>query len=211
MGQRLNLEVRRKGKVLANCYFHWSAYTQPSYILTKKVYDFITDNCNDIADPKLLVIKAFESLGAGMEPEEIEYMRNNKKYCSEDFKLYKDRNEGIIGVSPKGIRSTQEWAEEDSIMEISDFNDIRFNFNVFNFEESIDFYIDEYIRPDFEEGSSQLEAAIASFKSKIVPITLENLDDGFTFGELTNVCQQICDNNKSVLICNNGYLLTEIA
>jgi hypothetical protein len=211
MGQRLNLEIRKKGKVLANCYFHWSAYTAPSYELTEKVYHFIINNYNDIADPKLLAIKAFESLGAGMEPEEIEYMRNNKKYCSNDFNLYKNRNEGIIGVSPKGIRSTQEWAEEDSIIEISNFNDIRFHFNVFNFEESIDFYIDEYIRPDFEEGSSQLEAAIASFKSKIVPITLENLDDGFTFKELSKVCQEICDNDKSVLICNNGYLLNEIA
>lgn len=211
MGQRLNLEVRKKGNVLANCYFHWSAYTAPSVDLTEKVANFIRAYYVSIPDSKLLTIRAFEELEAGMEQEELDYMRNNKKYCSKDFQEYKNRNEGIIGVSPKGIRSIQEWAEEDSIIDITDINDIRFHFNVFNFYESIDLYIDEYIRPDFEEGSAQLEAAIASFKSRVVPITLENVDDGFTYAELDKVCHEICHNENCVLICNNGYLLTEIA
>lgn len=30
MGQRLNIEVIKNGKVVGNCYYHWSAYTLSS-------------------------------------------------------------------------------------------------------------------------------------------------------------------------------------
>ena len=27
MGQRLNIEIMKNGETIANCYYHWSAYT----------------------------------------------------------------------------------------------------------------------------------------------------------------------------------------
>lgn len=37
MGQRLNIEMKTKGKVVANCYYHWSAYTMTALQLTKEI------------------------------------------------------------------------------------------------------------------------------------------------------------------------------
>lgn len=47
MGQRLNIEIKSKGKVVANCYYHWSAYTMSALQLTKEIisnFDSIQDN-----------------------------------------------------------------------------------------------------------------------------------------------------------------------
>lgn len=36
MGQRLNLSINKNGKVLANCYYHWSGYTNSAIQKCKK-------------------------------------------------------------------------------------------------------------------------------------------------------------------------------
>ena len=46
MGQRLNLEIRKKGKPLANAYYHWSAYTGSSYALVEQACMYIQDHAS---------------------------------------------------------------------------------------------------------------------------------------------------------------------
>lgn len=38
MGQRLNIEIWKDGKVLANAYYHWSAYSVCAVDLARKNY-----------------------------------------------------------------------------------------------------------------------------------------------------------------------------
>ena len=41
MGQRLNLEISRGKKPIANAYYHWSAYTDSSYDLARSIINAI--------------------------------------------------------------------------------------------------------------------------------------------------------------------------
>ena len=37
MGQRLNIEILKDGDCIANCYYHWGAYTSPTIHLVKEI------------------------------------------------------------------------------------------------------------------------------------------------------------------------------
>lgn len=117
MGQRLNLEIRDGDKVLANAYYHWSAYTKESYTLTKECYDYIKSHPNK--DHRLLAIKALEFTGAGVVPDDLDYLKSLDEYKSVEFVKAHDRNSGLIGVLPSSIEETQYWAEGTSIIDIS--------------------------------------------------------------------------------------------
>lgn len=104
MGQRLNIEIRSKGKVVANCYYHWSAYTMSALRLTKEIinnFDGIQDN-----DDVKRAVKLLESTGAG----------------------YSDRNAGLIATSEEKMNDTRYWEEGRITI---DMDNKTFDFNVF--------------------------------------------------------------------------------
>lgn len=133
MGQRLNLEITKKGKPLANAYYHWSAYTGSAFELTAEVIRFISANRSIIKDDKLLAIRALEQTGAGIpdwktESSELQRIHNIRKYSTTEFKPFIDRNEGILSVFPDTMANTQEWAEGSSIIDI---DSLTISFDVF--------------------------------------------------------------------------------
>ena len=104
MGQRLNIEMKTKGKVVANCYYHWSAYTRSALQLTKEIisnFDSIQDN-----DDVKRAVKLLESTGAG----------------------YSDRNDGLIATSEEEMKNTRYWEEGRVTI---DMDNKTFDFNVF--------------------------------------------------------------------------------
>lgn len=104
MGQRLNIEMKSKGKVVANCYYHWSAYTMTSLQLTEEIisnFDSIQDN-NDVK----IAVKLLESTGAG----------------------YSDRNNGLIATTEEEMNDTRYWEEGRVTI---DMDNKTFDFNVF--------------------------------------------------------------------------------
>ena len=163
MGQRLNLEIRKKNKVLANAYYHWSGYTESSAELANICINALLDNEDSCY--KLKAVRALEATGAGMNPEELEYMKNYSKYSDLDFKPCKDRNAGIIAVSPKGIKDTQLWMEGYVTIDITNLDDIRINSDVWGFYESEDDYIDCC--------SLEAEDEIKEFKDSIFEVSYD--------------------------------------
>lgn len=104
MGQRLNIEMKSKGKVVANCYYHWSAYTMTALQLTEEIisnFDSIQDN-NDVKR----AVKLLESTGAG----------------------YSDRNNGLIATTEEEMNDTRYWEEGRVTI---DMDNKTFDFNVF--------------------------------------------------------------------------------
>ena len=194
MGQRLNLEIRKKDKVLANAYYHWSAYTQSSFNLTAEVVRFISANRSTIKDDKLLAIRALEQTGAGIpdwtrgeESSELQRIHNIRKYSAVEFKRFIDRNEGIISVFPNTIQNTQEWAEGTSIIDI-DTLDI--SFDVFGYYDSVN-EIKEW-NEDFKEE----EAVVFNYDF-----------DHLSLGELSDVVSSVCSGKWANL---DGQYLCEI-
>ena len=104
MGQRLNIEMKSKGKVVANCYYHWSAYTMTALQLTKE----IISNFDDIKvdDDVKRAVKLLELTGAG----------------------YSDRDNGLIATTEEEMNDTRYWEEGRVTI---DMDNKIFDFNVF--------------------------------------------------------------------------------
>ena len=122
MGQRLNLEIKINGKSQANAYYHWSGYTSTSYRITSQVlYELKNINEND---PKIKAIRLLETTGAGFNPEEI--LKVKEFYPNMQFKKCNSRNDGIISITPEGMKETRQWEEGRVTIDI-DYNLVYFN------------------------------------------------------------------------------------
>ena len=195
MGQRLNLEIRRRDtdKVIANAYYHWSAYTESASYLTELAYTFLSLNKHLIKDERLLAIRALECTGAGLPEYEDEIgdytkIKNMSKYRSLHFEKCKDRNEGIISVFPDSIKSTQDWAEGTSIIYIDDMS---ISFDVLNYYEDVN---------DIKEWDED-------FDENAVPIYNYDLDC-LSLGELKDVVAAV---RHGTWIHNGDWYIQEIS
>ena len=61
MGQRLDIEIVKDGKVVGNCYYHWSAYTLSSLIETSKVIENYDELIKQNLPNEVLITKMFEN------------------------------------------------------------------------------------------------------------------------------------------------------
>lgn len=103
MGQRLNIKIFNKGQILANAYYHWSAYTVASLELVQKVLDAYSTFPAELSDRQKAVL-ALQATGAGLPKDERETIFAKDLV---DLTEFRGRDEGIIAVSPKNIQSTR--------------------------------------------------------------------------------------------------------
>lgn len=126
MGQRLNIEIIKDGKVVGNCYYHWSAYTLSSLVETSKVIEKYDELIKQNLPNEVLITKMFENCtsfdlfkgfnGAGLSPDSYKYMCD--KYPDYDFKVGVDRNAGLIGITEKDINDTRTWEQGHVIIDL---------------------------------------------------------------------------------------------
>lgn len=121
MGQRLNIEIHENGELLANSYFHWSAYTSSAIELTKEalsVYDSIITN-----NPIQKAVRMLEETGAGIHEEELHevVLKNDRLLNQLRFsKTSKDRNQGFIHVLEDDMYRARDWDEGRVTIDIGD-------------------------------------------------------------------------------------------
>ena len=142
MGQRLNIEIVSDDTLLANCYYHWSAYTGSALTLTELIIEKFYDS--DMSPSIKNAVELLESTGAGVnEQERIEIKKFPNKFVGIDFKKATDRNCGLISVTENGMEETQQWEEGRVTIDI--LNEI-VSFDVFwtySKEEYVVIYADE--------------------------------------------------------------------
>ena len=108
MGQRLNIEIVKDGEVLANSYYHWSAYSNCAINLAIQIinnFEYIkkykiNDNCNN--HDLLFAIRLLEETGAGLQYDNIEKAKEILGNSLIEFEKCKNRNEGIIRNNNRG-------------------------------------------------------------------------------------------------------------
>lgn len=117
MGQRLNIEIVKNGRVLANSYYHWSGFSNSAINLVIQIiqnYEYIKKyNVEKYIKNQdlLLAIRLLEETGAGLNNTDI--ARNILKDETMNLKLKEcqGRNEGIIGITQGDIEETRAWEE----------------------------------------------------------------------------------------------------
>lgn len=176
MGQRLNIEIKRRkdNKVLANSYYHWSAYTSSSLHLAEEIIENIYDIIrNEKVSDEIKAIQLLQTTGAGlMENEYNKLNEEDKKYCS----LATNRNLGLISFTDEGMEETRNWEEGRLTIDI-DFDDKDYDF--YGNKNLVDFEV--YFQVDEEEINESYEEEIKSGK-----LDLNNLTEfEFSLEEMT--------------------------
>ena len=168
MGERLNLEIRQGGELLANAYYHWSAYTRSALDLTEIVLKELP-KINE-SDPVLKAIRLLEATNAGLTPAEKEYAKQHLEgFDPTQFQDAIDRNEGLIAISEEGMAETRRWQEGSVTIHL---DDQWVELGVCWFMEDKEEYCDDY-----EETEEEYEA---------LPVYSRDISE-FSFNEIQEV------------------------
>lgn len=160
MGQRLNIQIQRGETILANAYYHWSAYTGSALELLKTIHEKweeLSTEENDV----IRAVRLLETTGAGLTQEEL----LNVEILGQGFipgNVAVNRNDGLIAVSPEGIAETNDWAGGGAII---DLDDAMVSFGVFYAYDDREHILSEYEEDeiaDLPELDFQLD--MSSFK-----------------------------------------------
>lgn len=143
MGQRLNIEIMNGDEVLANSYYHWSAYTGSALHLVKKIVASI-----DNVDGTTVLEKAvrlLELTGAGVNNVERGRIASDfaGRFADIEFRDCTDRNAGLLAVTEEGIEETR-YCEEGRVTIHLDTRTI--DFGVF-WDMDSESYEEEYEEP----------------------------------------------------------------
>ena len=118
MGQRLEICITDGENELANAYYHWSAYTESAIELSKQI---ITDYYCRRARSKDYLKKAItllELTDAGVTDNEKAWLKQDKRFKNYKFGGCLGRNQGLIAVSPEGMKETRDWQEGQVFIDI---------------------------------------------------------------------------------------------
>lgn len=197
MGQRLNIEINRKkdGKTLANCYYHWSAYTQSSLMLAQTILDNLIEFRGQPND-KMKAINLLQTTGAGLEEEDYETLtEEEKKVC----RVGKNRNLGLIAISKKNIQETRDYEEYELTIDLDETELERDNIEVlFSPKTSVNFGV--YWRISREHIDKEINADnLVEFDFDLQRMTRKDID---TF--LTNI-RKIEDNGGYFTLKQDKY------
>jgi len=184
MGQRLNIEIKRKrdNKELANCYYHWSAYTESACRLTLEILENIIDYKKETDDKDVMrAIKLLQSTGAGVESEDYDKLTiEQAKYC----KLGDNRNLGLISFTKENMETTRQWEEGRVEIYLSDkenifdnIKDTRVSFDVF-YGESREMIEEDY-KDEIESGELDLDNLI-EFDIDFDNMTIEDVKEFYS-------------------------------
>lgn len=198
MGQRLNIEIVKNEKVLANCYYHWSGYSNSAVNLVTQIikkYEYIKKYKVEKYIKKqdlLFAIRLLEETGAGFND-----IDNTRKILEDEtmnlqINKCKGRNEGIIEISKDGIKENRYWEEARVTIDIKN--------------KTIDFdAIDEYSKEQFNEDydeEEQKELDIRQIDRNFKNIKFEDIFDLKAFIDKSNYNRQYYFYNKN----NNKYI-----
>lgn len=196
MGERLNIEIVKGEKVLANAYYHWRGFTRTTMETTNTILKAYSRIKTNVARSKssnkdlLFAIRLLETTGAGIDFSKKE----NDFVCKigKEFKCMQDRNEGIIGVTKKDIEETRTCEEERVTIDI----------------ESEEVSFEAFMEYDEEEIQEMLEDYDKD-KRKIGKINVDNYK--LTFEqcfELEKTLNELAENDTYCVYnsVNNEYL-----
>ena len=161
MGQRLNIEIISGGETLANCYYHWSAYTSSALYLTKQIIERYKELYKGKQVGVKEAVELLEYTDGGVNGNERERIQADKRFACIEFKDCTSRNHGLISVTKEGIEDTRAW-EEGRVEIYVDCES--FMFSVI-WEENKDTYAEDYYDDEEFDFESLYDASQYDFSN----------------------------------------------
>lgn len=78
MGQRLNISMELNGEVVANAYYHWSAYTRSAAYIVNSICDVWHELKKESPSDLDFACRLLHETGAGFNEDEIGRIRAQK-------------------------------------------------------------------------------------------------------------------------------------
>lgn len=215
MGQRLNIEINYNGTPIANCYYHWSAYTRSAAALVNTILEYYSEESLPMSsDDERLVsaIKMFEQTNSVdfftgkvtyAALNENDYKVIHSKFPGLDFNTEIDRNAGIIGFTEREMKRTRD-AEEGYVM--IDFGNNTISFDVLSFYD-----IDEFLQE--KECSSDDDSEFDNAINDIIIAPILKTTSEFTFDDFYVFCSLLQDGYDIFITpsyCDQDYLALTI-
>lgn len=215
MGQRLNIEISYNGTPIANCYYHWSAYTRSAAALVNTILEYYSEESLPMSteDERLVsAIKMFEQTNsvdfftgkvtyAALNENDYEVIHS--KFPGLDFNTEIDRNAGIIGFTEREMKRTRD-AEEGYVM--IDFGNNTISFDVLSFYD-----IDEFLQE--KECSSDDDSEFDNAINDIIIAPILKTTSEFTFDDFYVFCSLLQDGYDIFITpsyCDQDYLALTI-
>lgn len=187
MGQVLNIEIVNGEKCLANCYYHWSAYSVSSLRLAKQIIEYYDSNEFETPPSIKDAVNLFEFTGAGINDKERELIKQKpEKFAGIVFKDATSRNDGLISVTKRGMSMTRSCEEGRVTI---DFQRKKICFSVYN----------EVSKEDFENEWSN---GVSYDDLKELKCDIDDV----SFSDLNDLIAFITDNPNGVR-CNGNVIL----
>lgn len=170
MGQRLNIEIISGGETLANCYYHWSAYTSSALYLTKQIIERYEELYKGKQVGVKEAVEMLEYTGGGVDGDERERIQADGRFACIEFKNCTSRSDGLIAVTKYGIEETRAW-EEGRVEIYVDCES--FMFNVL-WEEDKDTYAEYYYGDEEFDFESLYDAS--RYNLNLTDISFDDID-----------------------------------
>lgn len=181
MGQRLNIEIVNGETSLANCYYHWSAYTGSALNLTRQIIDAYYDS-EAIIGLKMAV-DLLECTGGGVnESEKAGIEKCAEKFGHIKFKDCTNRNDGLISVTEEGKKETRKWEEGRVTI---DLDTETFCFDVLSYDTIEDYT--EYCDESFSEDAFE---KLPECPFDLCRVPFDKVDDLIDFVENNNCARE---------------------
>ena len=118
MGQRLNISIQKEGWVLANAYYHWSAYTTDAFELTKKIIEYYQQVKGNFTSSRELAVRLLEHTGAGINVDEHTRICHDRQLKKLRYLTATDRSSGLVAVTQEGLKETEHWEEARVVIDL---------------------------------------------------------------------------------------------
>lgn len=207
MGQRLNIEIVYKREenmedevVLANAYYHWSAYTLSANDLVLKIIEKLEKDdvhIDQIKDKRLYAIRLLEETGALVANEDYDAIL--PVYPNEEFKKAVSRNDGLIGFLPASIKTTRDWEEGKMTIYLDDLTVNSGCHCEYDDEES---FRDSYGYEDREEYPDEIPTS--TFQTYTGDLSFAD------FREFNKLCEEAGQNEYGAMLLENGTVIALI-
>lgn len=204
MGQRLCINIYYNTEMLANAYYHWSAYTQTAIDLTIDVLKALNRNGYK-KDSVLGAVLALEATGAGLPPNSESYRMMKRKYDNFSPSIYADRNNGIIATTYEEMIDMQSTSEYEVFIYLSSNNcSVKdyVDFRVVNEYGDIEDYRDAMCYADEDEGPTEDSIYKIDYDNRAIP--LEN-----SINSLKTMAEDL--GNEGVVMLDGGYIIQEVS
>lgn len=189
MGQRLVVTLERKGKAIANAYYHWSAYTRCAIDITNTILDTYTSisNKTDFKNDVDLALYLFKATEAGLTTDEMEYVKTNYPEIPEE-NLFPaiNRNCGLVAVSEDAMAHSEEWSEGDVYIDL-DNETVAFGVTFYEAENREDFKA--FLAEEFQFNEDDIKHVMDSLVT--VPVDIYKLMSFYEYDDFAYAMQDV--------------------